>query len=353
MGGNGLSSREKVMKLLNHEEVDYIPCFSGMGNIVMDGLKKYGLQFNEVHQDARKMALAAKATPELFGYDSAVVPFDFNITAEVLGSKVQYYKTEDILYPSIPEKHVKSIEDIKIPSNLENAGRIPLVMEAIRILKKEMGNDVAIGSWVLGPFTLAGQLTDLSKLLKDSFKKPNEVIQFLTPLRDILIAEAKLYQKAGADYITVREMGTPVDLLSPRVWKSMIQPFMIKMREEIGSPSILHICGKTNEIIHFMHECGYDAVSVEHQNDVAMSRQKIGPPPKNLLFGNLETFKVMVQGTPEDVAKIVINAIDGGVDAVWPGCDLWPGTPAENLKAMVKTTKEYGAKKKKEARNGR
>jgi len=347
MGGNRLSSREKVLKLLNHEEVDYIPCFSGMGNIVMDGLQKYGLHFNEVHQNARKMALAAKATPELFGYDCAIVPFDFNVCAEALGSKVQYYKTEDILYPSIPEKIIKSFEDIKLPSDPENAGRFPVVMEAIRILKKETGNDVAVGSWVLGPFTLAGQVTDLTKLLKDTFKKPNEVIQFLTPLRDLLISEAKLYQKAGADFITVREMGTPVDLLSPRVWKSMIQPFMIKMREEIGSPVVLHICGKTNEIIHFMHECGYDAVSVEHQNDVAMSRQKIGPPPKNLLLGNLNTYKVMVQGTAEDVANEVRAAIDGGVDAIWPGCDIWPGTPAENMKAMVDTTREYGSKKKK------
>jgi len=350
MGGNGLSSKEKVMRLLKHEEVDYIPCFSGMGNIVVDGLNKYGLKFNEVHQDAKKMAMAAKATPELFGYDCAIVPFDFNVTPEVLGSKVQYYKTEDILYPSVPEKHIKSLDDIKIPSNLETAGRFPAVMEAIRILKKEIGEEVPIGSWVMGPFTLAGQTTDLNKLLKDSFKKPNEVIQFLTPLRDLLIAEAKLYKKAGADFITVREMGTPVDLLSPRMWKSMIQPFMIKMREEIGSPVILHICGKTNEIVHFMHECGYDAVSVEHQNDVTMSRQKIGPPPKNLLFGNLETFKVMVQGTPDDVAKIVREAIDGGVDAVWPGCDFWPGTPAENMRAMVQTTREYGNQKKKEGR---
>jgi len=350
MGGNELSSKEKVMRLLNHEEVDYIPCFSGMGNIVVDGLNKYGLKFNEVHQDARKMAMAAKATPELFGYDCAIVPFDFNVTPEVLGSKVQYYKTEDILYPSVPEKHIKSLDDIKIPSNLETAGRFPLVMEAIRILKKEIGEEVPIGSWVMGPFTLAGQITELNKLLKDSFKKPNEVIQFLTPLRDLLIAEAKLYKKAGADFITVREMGTPVDLLSPRMWKSMIQPFMIKMREEIGSPVILHICGKTNEIVHFMHECRYDAVSVEHQNDVTMSRQKIGPPPKNLLFGNLETFKVMVQGTPDDVAKMVREAIDGGVDAVWPGCDFWPGTPAENMRAMVQTTREYGNQKKKEGR---
>src|SRR4030067_1449648 len=230
------------------------------------------------------MASAARATPELFGYDCAIVPFDFNVCAEALGSKVQYYKTEDILYPSIPEKIIKSFEDIKLPSVPENAGRFPVVMEAIRILKKETGNDVAVGSWALGPFTLAGQVTDLSKLLKDTFKKPNEVIQFLTPLRDLLIAEAKLYQKAGADFTTVREMGPPVDLLSPRVWKSMIQPFMIKMREEIGAPVILPTCGKTHEIIHFMHECGYDAVSVEHQNDVAMSRQKIGPPPKHLLF---------------------------------------------------------------------
>lgn len=35
-------------------------------------------------------------------------------------------------------------------------GRIPLLKEAIGLIKADIGNDVAIGTYVLGPFTLAG-----------------------------------------------------------------------------------------------------------------------------------------------------------------------------------------------------
>jgi len=39
----------------------------------------------------------------------------------------------------------------------------------------------------------------------------------------------------------------------------------------------------------------------------------------------------------------VLQSLDLGVDAVWPGCDIWPDAPVENLKAMVDAVKEYGA----------
>jgi [methyl-Co(III) methanol-specific corrinoid protein]:coenzyme M methyltransferase len=43
------------------------------------------------------------------------------------------------------------------------------------------------------------------------------------------------------------------------------------------------------------------------------------------------------------IAGIKTN-IDGGVDAVWPGCDLWPDIKEENMRAIVKTAREYGRK---------
>jgi [methyl-Co(III) methanol-specific corrinoid protein]:coenzyme M methyltransferase len=43
------------------------------------------------------------------------------------------------------------------------------------------------------------------------------------------------------------------------------------------------------------------------------------------------------------VEGIKVN-IDGGVDAIWPGCDLWPDIKEENMRAIVKTAREYGRK---------
>ena len=59
------NSRERVLKLFSKEKIDNIPVFSGMGNITVHGLKKYGYRFAEIHDDARKMADMAASTYRL------------------------------------------------------------------------------------------------------------------------------------------------------------------------------------------------------------------------------------------------------------------------------------------------
>lgn len=63
-----LNPRERVLKLFRREKLDTIPLFSGMGNITIHGLEKYGWKFPEIHTDARKMASMAASTFQLFGF---------------------------------------------------------------------------------------------------------------------------------------------------------------------------------------------------------------------------------------------------------------------------------------------
>ena len=133
-----LNSRERVLRLFRREPIDCIPVFSGMGNITVHGLEKYGWKFPEIHTDARKMASMAASTYELFGFESAVVPFDLAVEAEALGSKANYYPhATEILYPTIMEHPAEKVEDLnlQVPPDLSRAARIPLVCEALRLLK--------------------------------------------------------------------------------------------------------------------------------------------------------------------------------------------------------------------------
>jgi [methyl-Co(III) methanol-specific corrinoid protein]:coenzyme M methyltransferase len=338
-----LNSRERVLKLFQREQVDTIPLFSGMGNVTIHGLEKYGWKFPEIHTDARKMADMAASTYQLFGFESVVVPFDMGVEAEALGSKVNYYAhATDILYPTISEHPAEKVEDLnlQVPSDLAKAGRIPVVIEALRILKKEVGDQVAVGSWVLGPYTLAGQLLDLSQLAKAAFKKKDLVGKLLDQLADVLIRIIKIYREAGADYITVREMGAGPDILSPRMFETLVRPPLKKIFDGIESPKILHICGDTNAIVDQMILCGADAISVEKKNNVAETRKKLGP--EVLIFGELDAYGVLSMGKPEDVNKAVKEAIDLGVNAIWPGCDLWPVVPKENMESLMAAARKYG-----------
>ena len=76
-----LSPRERVLKLFKREKIDRIPVFSGMGNITVHGLEKYGWNFPQIHTDAHKMASMAASTFELFGFECAVA---CRVTAEAV-----------------------------------------------------------------------------------------------------------------------------------------------------------------------------------------------------------------------------------------------------------------------------
>jgi len=341
-----MNSKERVLNLFKKEPIDRIPCFSGMGNVTEEGINRLGYKFAGIHLDAKQMADTAASTSKLFGYECAVVPVDLCLEAEAMGCVINVYPhAEGILYPTIKEKliHNEDEMEISIPVDVAKRGRIPLVKEAIGMLKADIGNDTAIGTYVLGPFTLAGQIMELNDLLKLSFKKPAKVSALLDKLADVIIATAKELESAGPDYITVREMGATSDVLSPRVFKSMILPPLQKIIKEIKVPTVLHICGKTNDIVTFMMEANPTAISVEQKNDVAETRRKLGPDA--LIFGNFDPYNVLVAGTEELVRDTMRKCIDNGVSAVWPGCDIWPTVPPANFNAMMDEVKKYGGKK--------
>jgi [methyl-Co(III) methanol-specific corrinoid protein]:coenzyme M methyltransferase len=339
-----LTPRERVMRVFRREPVDTIPFFSGFGMVVMPAVKKLGYRFATLHTDANRLAQSAIESSRMFGFDSVVVPYDMCMESEALGNKISLYEnSEDILYPTIPEKKWKSMEEVDIPENVMELGRLPLVPQAIGFIRKE-APEYAVGAWQLGPFTMAGQLLELDLLLKGVFKEKAKVEATLDKIADMIIRNGQAFQAAGADYITLREMGTGTDLISPKTWKTMIQPRMRRILSAWKSPKILHICGATDLIVEMMADCGADAVSVDIKNNLVESRKKLGNDA--LIFGNFDVFALPCkeETTVEQAVAGIKKNIDGGVDAVWPGCDLWPDIKEENLRAMVETAREYGRK---------
>jgi [methyl-Co(III) methanol-specific corrinoid protein]:coenzyme M methyltransferase len=265
------------------------------------------------------------------------------VEAEALGAGVNFYSHHtDVVYPTITKKVSETVADLdlRIPSDLAKTGRIPLVVDAIHQLKDEIGDQVAIGSWVLGPYTLAGQLVDIGDLAKMAFKKKAMVDEVLSTLSDVLIKISRIYREAGADYITVREMGAGPDILSPRIFKTLIRPHLEKVFNGLESPKILHICGDTNTIVEEMAQCGADAISVDQVNDVAESRKKLGSGV--CILGNIDPYKVIVTGSPDDVDSAVKAAVENGVNAIWPGCDIFPTAPKANMDALIAAAQKYG-----------
>jgi [methyl-Co(III) methanol-specific corrinoid protein]:coenzyme M methyltransferase len=103
--------------------------------------------------------------------------------------------------------------------------------------------------------------------------------------------------------------------------------------EKLQKPRVLSVCGNTNKSMHLLAQTGADAISVDQLNDLAASRQVLG---NTLLFGNIDPVEALWQGDELQVAEAVRVAKEAGVDAVWPGCDLVPQSPLENLRTLSK-----------------
>jgi [methyl-Co(III) methanol-specific corrinoid protein]:coenzyme M methyltransferase len=343
-----LSAIERVMRTFKREPVDKMPFFTGMGMVLLPAIKKLGYKFPQVHVNAEKLAWSGIESARMFNLDSIVIPYDMCWESEALGNTISLYAdSEEILYPTIPNKNWELIEQVNITQEdiqtIMTKGRMPLIPEALKMVKKE-APEKALGAWQLGPFTQCGQTIELDKVLKGVFKEKKRVEQILDWFTDMIIEIGKALQAAGADFITLREPGVAADLLSPKTFKELIQPRLTRILAAWKSPKVLHICGSTDPILGMMNQCGADAISVDIKCNLLEGRKVLGNDV--LFFGNYDVFALPCreETTVAEAIQGIKTNIDGTVDAVWPGCDLWPDIKEENFRAMEKTAREYGSK---------
>ena len=124
-----LTPKERVMRVFRKEPVDTMPFFSGYGMVVMPAIAKLGYRFSKVHTDANMMVQAAIESSRMFGFDSVVVPFDMTCESQALGNEISLYEdSEDILYPTIPDKVWKGLDEVEISDNILELGRMPMMI---------------------------------------------------------------------------------------------------------------------------------------------------------------------------------------------------------------------------------
>ncbi|MCX5872624.1 MAG: methyltransferase [Deltaproteobacteria bacterium] len=335
-----MTPKERVKKFMKREPVDTMPIFSGMGMVTVQAINKMGIRFAEVHGSADYLAGSATCSSDIFGFDSVIVPYDMCTIPEAMGRGCSTYaNAEGILYPTVPTKW-ENLDAADINTDWASKARMPVVEEALKKLISE--GKYGVGGWVLGPFTLGGQVIELDLLLKGIKKDAEKVHAFMKKMTAVVIHVAKRYQALGIDYITIREMGSGTDLLSPRMWKQLIQPYLREIFEALESPKVLHICGGTDLIVEMMNDCGADALSFDQKNNLVETRKKIGNDV--ILLGNFDPYGTLCQKEASEVPAVIKGCINAGVDAVWPGCDIWPDVKQENVEAWVNTVRELGKK---------
>jgi len=331
-----MSQREEILGLLSGRKIDNQPAFSGLIHVTAEGLQSQGLVFHEVHKDAHRMAKAAASTFKLSGMSSAVAPLDMYVEAEALGARIDFRENAGFMFPQVAASLFASTKSLNKgyfeATDFMNKGRIPLVCETIRLLKEDIGREAAIGGLIPGPYTLLLFLMEPGGLFAEMKREPRLVADALFQLASFLAQVGTAYREAGADFITIHDMGGSPGFIGPARYEQFAYPAEKLLIAELPPPRVLSVCGNTNKSVQLLAQTGADAISVDQLNDLAESRKVL---TDTLLFGNIDPVADLWHGDAAGIAASVRRARKAGVDAVWPACDLVPQTPIENLKAFV------------------
>ncbi|MBN1822667.1 MAG: thioredoxin family protein [Prolixibacteraceae bacterium] len=322
---------ELIRKVFALEEVERVPWVPFVG---VHGGYLTGIDAESYLNSSEAIIQGVSKAVEEYQPDGIPVVFDLQVEAEILGCFLQWAPHNPPAVVSHPLSEGTTLEDLKIPT--ENDGRIPLILEATRTLRKKYP-ETALYGLITGPFTLALHLLGTDIFIK-LYEDPDEVNNVMEFCKNVGIKMAELLMDAGCDIIAVVDpMTSQIDPLS---FETFVTPFASQIFDFIREKkklSSFFVCGHAQQNIEAMCNCNPDNVSIDE--NIPLDYVKNIALKKGISFGgNMKLTVVLLMGNEDDVREEALNCLDlGGKKGfiLAPGCDLPMETPPENIKAVT------------------
>ena len=325
------------MNALRGAPVDRVPATSVTQVGLVELMEKTGAKWPEAHSNPEFMAKLAAAPYCEVGLETARVPFCLTVQASAMGCEIVMGAMDR--QPSVAGHLDVSPDQLRVPEDFLSRGRIPVVLEAVKILKREVGGEVPVMAGFEGPFTLAGHLMGIERLCKMVLRDPQGVERAVQVATEANLLYIKALQEAGVDVLVPCDPLASPAILSPSMFKKFVKPYLEQLVKESKVPIVLHICGNTTPILKDMAEAGFTALSIEEKVEIAKAKEIVGDMSR--VVGNIAPAGVLLTGTPDQVREECLKALKDGVDALAPGCGLAPRTPVANIKAMVEAAQSF------------
>lgn len=307
-------------------------------------IQMMGITVKELISSSDLQAKGMKLVADRVDASASVSLMDLSLEAECFGSTIRFSDDE---VPTVIGSVVSSEEEadaLVIPEI--GAGRTAIYIEAIEKAVK-MIEDRPVLAGVIGPFSLAGRLMDVSEAMIYCYDEPDMVHTVLEKVTQFIIKYCLEYKRVGANGVVVAE--PLAGLLSPALAEEFSAEYMKKIVDAV----------QDDEFIVVYHNCGNCTIQ---QIDSILS---IGAPV--LHFGNAIDMAEIVPLIPADV--LVAGNVDpaaqfrnGTVDSIkaetkaimekcckYPnfiissGCDIPPMSKWENIEAFFEAATEFYA----------
>ncbi len=341
-----MNSRDRVMATLRGEIPDRVPvCLHNF----LPAAREAGVPLGRYLTDPAATAAVHLQALRKYGHDCVLLDLDTTTLAEAMGAPRDSAADGPghIAGPAIA--NLDDVDSLR-PVDPQRDGRIPVLLEAIRILAREVGGEVAIrGNADQSAFSLAALLRGMQDFLVDLVTEPDNpaLARLLEVAHESHVAVHRAVREAGADFTSLGDSLSGPDVVSPTVFRRFARPYHERLIRDLaadGTTTLIHICGDTSQILDQFAEYPSCAFELDYKTDPLRAKSVVGRG--HTLFGNVDPSSVVALSTPGHVQESCRQLIEawkpGGRFVLNSGCALPASTPSENIQALVDSAALFG-----------
>lgn len=331
-----INMKEWLAELLAAPKKKAMPVLSFPAIQLMD------ITVKDLISDAGAQAKGMKMIADRVDSLASVSLMDLSVEAECFGSAIRYSDDE---VPTVIGSVVGSEEEaeaLQIPAI--GSGRTQIYIDAIAMAVKEIA-DRPVFAGIIGPFSLAGRLMDVTEAMVYCYEEPDMVHTILEKASQFLIDYANAYKAAGAHGVVMAE--PLAGMLSPALSEEFSCDYVKKIVDAVQDDDFLviyHNCGNyTIQMIDQILATG--SAAYHFGNAISMAEMMTHIPEGTIAMGNVDPAGEIRNGTAESVSEATLNVM--GECCKYPnfvistGCDIPPMSKWENIDAFFAAVEEY------------
>ena len=324
------------------EEVLAAPKKKAMPILSFPCVQLMGITVKQLISDSALQAEGMKKVCERADTLASLGMMDLSVEAEAFGSEIR--KSDDEV-PTVIGRIIETPEDankLKVPDVA--SGRTGLYIKAIETAVKEI-TDRPVLAGVIGPFSLAGRLMDMTEIMANCYDDPDMVNATLEKTAEFAVNYILEYKKAGANGVVMAEPAA--GLLSPGLLEEFSARYVKKICSRVKDDNfffLYHNCGpNTHLMLPTLIDIGADAYHFGDAVDIKKNLE--GMPPDVLVMGNVSPSAQFRNGTPESIYAVTTEVLEKcSVHKnfiISSGCDIPPMSPWANIDSFFKAVDDY------------
>ena len=291
--------------------------------------------------------LAAEVTLQpvrIIGVDAAILFADILLPLEGMGIDLEFAKGEGPVIHN-PVRSKADVDRLRVADPHEDTG---YVLEAIRIVRRELEGEVPLIGFSGAPFTLAsyiiegGGSRDYVNCKAVMYSDPDAWHSLMDKLSEVVVAYLSAQIESGAQAVQVFDSW--VGCLSPEDYREYVLPHQKRVMEGLAGRGVpvIHFANDASTLLEMVAEAGGDVIGVDWRIDLDVAWERIGHD--KAIQGNLDPIALFA---PPEVIKekaaSIISKADGRPGHIFNlGHGIHRDTPVENVKYLVEVVHELG-----------